>query len=106
DRPAPHSSTPPDLLGRWFWGPRPYTLTSHNGGDLELTPEGNGRGSRFTPSGRDHWVGHDEYFTGETLQICRRPDTTYLDLGTFRLTRAPYDPGSDIPGGVDPAGWY
>ena len=28
-----------------------------------------------------------------------------LDLASFRLTRTPYDPGADVPGGVDEAGW-
>ncbi len=100
------NDTTTDLLGRWFWGPLPYTASSRPGGGLELTPEGNGRGSRFSPCGSDRWVGHDEYFAGETLNVLKRGGTPYLDLGTFRLTRAPYDPGSDIPGGVDPAGWH
>ena len=95
-----------DLLGRWFWGPRPYILRARSDGGLDLVPEDTGRGSRFTRAGRDAWIGHDEYFAGEALRAVRGAGTIYLDLATFRLTRAPYDPGSDIPGGVDPAGWY
>lgn len=100
---GPHA----DLAGRWFWGPRPYLLRSRPSGALELVPDGTGRGSRFTATGRDTWIGQDEYFAGETLRVLRRGErSAYLDLGTFRFTRAPYDPHCDIPGGVDPAGWY
>lgn len=105
-RPTAAEGPADELLGRWFWGPRPYRLNPRADGGLELTPEDSGRASRFTPTGLDTWIGHDEYFAGETLRVLRHTGTTYLDLGTFRLTRAPYDPGSDIPGGVDPAGWY
>jgi hypothetical protein len=30
---------------------------------------------------------------------------SHLDLASFCLTRTPYDPVADVPGGVDPAGW-
>ncbi len=30
---------------------------------------------------------------------------THLDLGTFVLTRGPYDPAGPQPGGVDEGGW-
>lgn len=95
-----------DLVGRWFWGPRPYVLRARPDGGLDLTPGDAGRGAHFIPCGPDTWLGRDEYFAGETLRVVRRGNrSTYLDLGTLRFTRAPYDPRSDIPGGVDPAGW-
>ncbi|MBO1754209.1 serine hydrolase [Allobranchiibius sp. CTAmp26] len=97
-----------DLAGRWHWGPRPYLLRALPSGGLELRPEGAaGRGSRFVPAGQDTWTGVDEYFAGERLRAHRRREqSAYLDLATFRFTRAPYDPDCDIPGGTDPAGWY
>lgn len=96
-----------DLGGRWFWGPRPYLMQPRPGGALDLSPEGSGRGSHFTPTGPDAWIGQDEYFAGETLRVLQRGQASaYLDLGTFRFTRSPYDPSCNIPGGVDPAGWY
>lgn len=100
-----------DLVGRWHWGPRPYLLRALPGGALELRPEGaDGRGSRFVPAGPDTWTGLDEYFAGERLTVHRRDagpaHPPYLDLGTFRFTRAPYDPDCEIPGGTDPAGWH
>lgn len=96
-----------DLAGRWFWGPRPYLLRSRPRGAVQLVPDGTGRGSHFTPTGPDTWIGQDEYFAGETLRVVRRGElTAYLDLGTFRFTRSPYDPLCDIPGGVDSTGWY
>lgn len=100
-------TTSGDLAGRWFWGPRPYLARPGRDGALELAPEGAGRGSRFVPSGPDLWTGQDEYFAGETLRVLRRGErSSYLDLGSFRFTRSPYDPSCDIPGGVDPAGWH
>lgn len=94
------------LTGTWFWGPRPYTLTMFEG-LLELTPDGSAHGFRFLPEPEGDWTGLDDYFAGETLQRRRAPDgTDYLDLASFRLTRTPYDPKSDIPGGTDPDGWH
>ncbi|HWC22926.1 MAG TPA: serine hydrolase domain-containing protein [Flexivirga sp.] len=98
-----------DLVGTWFWGPRPHLLTAE-GSRLRLAPVEGGRGSRFAPddaSGRTGgWVGLDEYFAGERLTVHRGGDgaPAYLDLGSFRFTRTPYDPAGDIPGGVG-TGW-
>ncbi|UIJ34769.1 serine hydrolase [Allobranchiibius sp. GilTou73] len=108
--PADTDTAAEDIGGRWYWGPRPYRLRALRGGELELAPDGGGRGSRFVPSGPNTWTGLDEYFAGERLRMHRRdagpPHPPYLDLGTFRFTRAPYDPDCDIPGGTDPAGWH
>lgn len=95
-----------DIVGTWFWGPRPHLLTREDGGRLRLRPVHGGRGSRFTPGGPDTWTGLDEYFAGERLTVRRDPRgaATHLDLGSFRFTRTPYDPGGDIPGGVG-TGW-
>lgn len=96
-----------DLTGTWFWGPRRYDLTTGPDGELRLSPLSGGRGSRFVPLGTDRWVGTDEYYAGEELRVHARGErSAYLDLGSFRLTRTPYDPDADIPGGVDPTGWH
>ena len=95
-----------ELAGGWFWGPARLTMHVRADGWLELVPVGAGRGSRFRPVDADLWEGQDGYYLGEPLRVVR-PDGArpYLDLASFRLTREPYDPDADIPGGVDPAGW-
>ncbi len=109
---SPWSSDPAqgrdlDLTGDWHWGPRPHRLTLGADGELQLSPLGApGRGSRFVPVAPDQWVGLDGYFAGELLRVhARSTPSPYLDLGTFRFTRTPYDPAADLPGGADPAGW-
>lgn len=94
-----------DLVGTWFWGPRPHLLTCEGTG-LRLAPLAGGRGSRFTADGAGGWTGRDEYFAGERLTVHRDADgaPAYLDLGSFRFTRTPYDPAGDIPGGAG-TGW-
>ena len=39
--------------------------------------------------------------------MVRRDDgsVSHLDLGSFVFTRAPYEPGEAVPGGVDKEGW-
>jgi CubicO group peptidase (beta-lactamase class C family) len=95
-----------ELVGTWHWGPSTSTATVR-GEHLVLGEPGTGRGSRFERVGPDAWVGLDGYHTGEPLRVVRRPDgsVAHLDLGSFRFTRTPYDPGADVPGGVDDAGW-
>jgi CubicO group peptidase (beta-lactamase class C family) len=96
-----------ELAGVWFWGPTPLLLRVR-AGELELGPmQGPGRASRFRPVGDGTWRGLDAYYAGERLAVVRRDDGTidHLDLGSFVLTREPYDRASDVPGGVDPAGW-
>ena len=74
---------------------------------LRLDAVGGGRSSEFRPSGPDVWVGLDNYYAGERLQVVRdaagRP--RHLDVATFVYTRQPYEVGAAIPGGVDPMGW-
>ncbi|NAZ85797.1 hypothetical protein GTR00_06730 [Kineococcus sp. T90] len=90
--------------------PRPWRPQPVEADALELTGlAGRGRSSRFV---RDEqrpgsWRGLDEYYAGEVLRPVRGADgaVSHLDLASFRLTRTPYDPGADVPGGVDPAGW-
>jgi hypothetical protein len=96
-----------ELTGLWHWGPTPHHLYLVRGPMLNLVPVAGGRASRFSPSGKDEWVGLDGYYAGETLRVSRSSDGTpvSLDLVTFVFTRTPYDPAAPIPGGVDEAGW-
>jgi CubicO group peptidase (beta-lactamase class C family) len=106
--PCPASAESLELAGPWFWGPSPLALRVMADGWVRLDPLGTvGRASRFRPSGDGTWIGLDGYYAGETLRVVRRPDRSisHLDLASFVLTRTPYDPEADIPGGVDPAGW-
>lgn len=93
-----------DVVGTWYWGPRANTV-SIDGEHLVLSPLGVGRGSRFRRTTDGDWVGLDGYYAGELLTVHRTDEATYLDLGSFRYSRTPYDPQSDIPGGVDADGW-
>jgi len=112
--PAPWAprAVPPEVLelvGPWYWGPSPLVVRAEEGG---FVLEGLGRparSSRFRPSpaGDGTWVGLDAYYAGERLRVLRGADGTlsHLDLASFRLTRTPYDPAADVPGGVDEGGW-
>ncbi|SFO34303.1 CubicO group peptidase, beta-lactamase class C family [Geodermatophilus obscurus] len=101
-RPSP-PPVPLDQLGVWYWGPAPSLLRAVAGGLLHLGPLPGrpGRASRFRGRDDGTWVGLDGYYAGEVLRIA--PD--HLDLGTFVLTREPYDPDAPVPGGVDERGW-
>ncbi|WP_432573881.1 serine hydrolase domain-containing protein [Kineococcus sp. SYSU DK005] len=98
-----------ELVGPWYWGPTPLLLRAGPDGSLELTGmTGPARSSRFArEAGAGAWRGLDEYYAGEVLRPVRGADgaVSHLDLASFRLTRIPYDPGADVPGGVDPGGW-
>jgi len=108
-RPLPSVDT--DLLeltGPWYWGPAPFGLRLQAEGFVELTAlSGAGAGVRFQPTGDGAWVGINGYFAGERLEVRRDAAgaVSHLDLGTYVLTRRPYDPTAPVPGGVDPAGW-
>ena len=92
-----------DLSGTWYWGPNPYRLTLHPGPRIELTGHyERGRGTVFGwLNGR--WVGIEGgYWLGEDLRAVRGPAgrPVALNVGTFHLTRIPYDPDTDVPGGT------
>ncbi|MGH8931399.1 MAG: serine hydrolase domain-containing protein [Egibacteraceae bacterium] len=108
--PSPVAAEILELAGPWYWGPSPLALRIQADGWLSLDAlgtSGRARASRFRPSGDSTWTGLDGYYAGETLRVVRRPDRSisHLDLASFVLTRTPYDPEADIPGGVAPAGW-
>jgi CubicO group peptidase (beta-lactamase class C family) len=101
------------LVGPWYWGPAPLSLRAVRVGSqdgLELAGlAGRGRGSRFVRAEGvpGAWRGLDEYYAGELLRPVTGADgsVSHLDLASFRLTRTPYDPAADVPGGVDDGGW-
>jgi len=97
-----------DIVGPWYWGPAPLVLRAKPDRWVEIGPmEGAGRASRFRPEDDGTWTGLDGYYAGETLRVVRHTDrsVSHLDVASFCLTRTPYDPNADVPGGVDPDGW-
>lgn len=96
------------LLGSWFWGPAPHTL-SLSGGELKLSRDGAvGRSTRFRLDDAGGWRGIDGYMAGEPLTAIAGPDgeVIALDVGSFIYTRTPYDPAAPVPGGVAPDAWH
>ena len=76
-----------ELLGHWFWGNTPVTM-SVSAGILQLT---GGLTTRLSPLGPDLYQGRDGYLAGEKLRVVREADNiTHLNIATFILTRTPY----------------
>lgn len=91
------------LTGQWFWGPSVGVIRVLADGRLALEGvSGMMPSARFRREGVDVWRGEGAYFTGELLRVVRGVDggVSHLDVGTFVLTRAPYEPGEVVPGGV------
>ena len=105
--PSPVAPGVLELTGYWYWGAAPFLVRAGAGGALEIWAVGEGRESRFRPDGDGQWIGLDSYYAGERLRAVRGPggEVTHLDVASFVLTRLPYDPAADVPGGVDPSGW-
>lgn len=95
-----------ELVGPWYWGALPHTMSVLPDGRLHLAGTPGSSPSVFVRRGAD-WVGTGgDYFHGETLRVVRDAHgVRALDLGTFCFTRTPYDPDADLPGGGDPTGW-
>lgn len=93
-----------ELTGQWFWGVLPCSLRLLAHGALEVTMSNESRGTSFVPDCPDRWRGRSGYFADETLTVVRGDTGAahHLDLASFRLTRVPYQPDADIPGGVPP----
>jgi CubicO group peptidase (beta-lactamase class C family) len=87
-----------DVLGVWHWGATPYVLACE-AGDLVARRRGVELWRFAADDGRI--VGTRGYHAGEELHVVRREDgsVSHLDVGTFILTREPYEPGAPIPGG-------
>ncbi|TCO51605.1 CubicO group peptidase (beta-lactamase class C family) [Kribbella antiqua] len=87
--PEPTLDQGSELLGHWYWGNTPLTM-SVSSGILQLT---SGLTSRFSPVAPDLYQGRDGYFAGEKLRVVRDGRAiTHLNLATFVLTREPYGP--------------
>ncbi len=98
---VPNESVPAefaDVLGVWHWGATPYVFTCE-GGDLVARRRAVEAWRFVAEDGRV--VGSRGYHAGEELQVVRRNDgrISHLDVGTFILTRQPYDAEAPIPGG-------
>lgn len=98
---VPNESVPAELvdaLGVWHWGATPFVL-SCEGTDL-VARRRDVEVWRFVASA-GRIVGSRGYHAGEELHVVRRSDRTvsHLDIGTFILTREPYEAGAPIPGG-------
>lgn len=85
--PEPELAQGEELLGHWYWGNTPLTM-SVAGGILQLS---GAMSCRFSPVGQDLYRGRDGYFAGERLRVVREGDEiSHLNLATFTLTRTPY----------------
>lgn len=99
---------PDGLAGTWYWGPVPFVVQVDAAGRVDLRSAGSGgRGTLFDVV-RGELRGVDGgYWLGERLRVVGAGGSpAALDVGTFHFTRAPYDPGTAVPGGVDGAGWH
>jgi len=87
-----------DVLGVWHWGATPHVLACE-GADLVARRRGV-EAWRFVAS-QGRIVGSRGYHAGEEMHVVRRSDgaVSHLDVGTFILTREPYEAGVPIPGG-------
>lgn len=97
-----------ELVGPWYWGAVPMSLTLRADGDLDLAGlSGGGRAARFAPVGDGRWRGRNGYYEGEFLEVRRGADgaITHLDLGSFVFTRSPYAPAGVIPDGLALGDW-
>ncbi len=108
---APRAPADPSvvaLLGVWYWGPVEFRLGLAADESLELRGVVPSRDCDFSPVGDGSYVGRFGYFWGERLEPVRRSDgsVSHLDIASFVLTRSPYDPSGQIPGGTDPRGWH
>ncbi len=114
--PAPWSPAGPaavdraafELVGPWYWGAVPMSISLRGDGRLDLAGiAGGGRAARFRPLGDGRWIGLDGYYHGEFLEVRRddRGQVAYLDLGSFVFTRAPYAPADVVPDGLGLGDW-
>lgn len=85
--PEPALAQGEELLGHWYWGNTPLTM-SVSAGILQLS---GGLTTRFAPLGPDLYQGRDGYLAGEKLRVIRDGSTiVHLNVATFVLTRTPY----------------
>jgi hypothetical protein len=91
-RPEPVVPGADELVGEWYWGAVPVTVSVRQGMLVVDVGKG-GRSSRLVPAGADRWQGLDAYFAGETLTVSRDPAGAVdgLSLATYTFTRQAYD---------------
>lgn len=102
------SNGPAAIDGTWYWGPAPFVVRVDAAGRVDLrSARGGGRGTLFDVV-RGELRGVDGgYWLGERLRVVEVDGAPVaLDIGTFHFTRAPYDAGTAVPGGVDGVGWH
>lgn len=108
-RPAPGGIDPAllEITGTWYWGTKGFVLSLTRDGLLDVEALTLGREATFRPTAEDRLLGLSGYYEGETLRVVRHANgaISHLDIGSFVLTRTPYDQAAEIPGGVDAAGW-
>lgn len=99
---------PGEITGTWYWGPSPHTVSVGAEGRVELrSQDGGGRGTVFDAVDGELRGVEGGYWLGERLRVCEAAGAPVaLDVGTFHFTRAPYDPATAVPGGVDATGWH
>jgi CubicO group peptidase (beta-lactamase class C family) len=85
--PEPTLAQGTELLGHWYWGNTPLTI-SVSAGILQLS---GGLTTRLSPLGPDLYQGRDGYLAGEKLHVIRDGgEISHLNVATFVLTRTPY----------------
>jgi len=85
--PEPTLAQGTELLGHWYWGNTPLTI-SVSAGILQLS---GGLTTRLSPLGPDLYLGRDGYLAGEKLHVIRDGgEISHLNVATFVLTRTPY----------------
>ncbi|MBY5160891.1 serine hydrolase domain-containing protein [Salsipaludibacter albus] len=90
-----------DLVGTWYWGPRPLTVRAEAGGRLVVDLGQATRDTVLDHVADERWIGRGGYWDGEPARVVRDDDgrVSHLDLGSFALTRHPYAPAGAVPGG-------
>lgn len=100
-------SEPGLITGTWYWGPIPHVVSIDVAGRVDLRSPDGGRGTVFDVVGGELRGVEGGYWLGERFEVREAGEgAVTLDVGTFHFTRAPYDPATAVPGGVDPRGWY
>ena len=85
--PEPPLAEGAELLGQWYWGNTPVTISA-TAGILQLS---GGLTTRLSPLGPDLYQGRDGYLAGENFHVVRDGATiSHLNVATFILTRTPY----------------
>jgi hypothetical protein len=95
------------ITGTWYWGPFPHIVSIDAAGRVDLRSPDGGRGTVFDVVGGELRGVEGGYWLGERFEVREAGEgAVALDVGTFHFSRAPYDPATAVPGGVDPRGWH